>query len=50
MKITDYQIFVVANSPPHHGGIYWIFIKLITDSGFVRVRRGILGSISPAHN
>ena len=33
MKITDYQTFVVANPAPHHGGIYWIFVKLTTDSG-----------------
>ena len=32
MKIRDYHIFVVENPPPHHGGAYWIFVKLITDS------------------
>ncbi len=33
MKITDAQTFVVANPPPHYGGLYWIFVKLTTDSG-----------------
>jgi len=33
MKITDARTFVVANPPPHFGGLYWIFVKLITDSG-----------------
>ena len=32
MKIRDYRIFVVENPPPHYGGAYWIFVKLITDS------------------
>lgn len=33
MKITDVRTFVVANPPPHYGGLYWIFVKLTTDSG-----------------
>ena len=33
MKITDIKTFVVANPPPHHGGRYWVFVKLTTDSG-----------------
>ncbi|EDP65003.1 probable isomerase [alpha proteobacterium BAL199] len=33
MKIVDLKTFVVANPPPHHGGRYFIFLKLITDSG-----------------
>ncbi|MEZ4659855.1 MAG: mandelate racemase/muconate lactonizing enzyme family protein [Caldilineaceae bacterium] len=35
MKITDVQTFVVGNPPPHFGGRYWIFVKLITDGGVV---------------
>jgi 2-dehydro-3-deoxyphosphogalactonate aldolase len=35
MKITDVKTFVVANPPPHYGGLYWIFVKLTTDSGVV---------------
>jgi 2-dehydro-3-deoxyphosphogalactonate aldolase len=33
MKITDIKIYTVANPPPHFGGQYWVFLKLITDSG-----------------
>ncbi len=33
MKITDAKTFVVGNPPPHFGGLYWIFVKLTTDSG-----------------
>ncbi len=33
MKITDVKTFVVGNPPPHFGGLYWIFVKLTTDSG-----------------
>ena len=33
MKISDARTFVVANPPPHHGGLYWVFVKLTSDSG-----------------
>lgn len=33
MKITDLKTFIVGNPPPHHGGRYFIFLKLVTDSG-----------------
>jgi 2-dehydro-3-deoxyphosphogalactonate aldolase len=33
MKIADVDTFVVGNPPPHYGGLYWVFIKLTTDSG-----------------
>lgn len=33
MKIADAKTWVVANPPPHFGGRYFIFVKLITDSG-----------------
>ena len=35
MKITDAKTFVVANPPPSFGGRYWVFLKLVTDSGVV---------------
>ncbi|MEZ4867249.1 MAG: mandelate racemase/muconate lactonizing enzyme family protein [Caldilineaceae bacterium] len=35
MQITDVKTFVVGNPPPHFGGRYWIFLKLITDSNVV---------------
>ncbi len=33
MKISDVRTFVVANPPPHFGGRYFIFVKLIADNG-----------------
>ncbi len=33
MKITSVKTFVVGNPPPHFGGRYWIFLKLVTDGG-----------------
>ena len=33
MKIVDAKTYVVGNPPPHHGGRYFIFLKLVTDSG-----------------
>ncbi len=33
MKIVDLKTYVVANPPPHYGGLYWVFVKLTTDSG-----------------
>jgi len=33
MKIVDLKTFVVGTPPPHFGGRYWIFVKLVTDTG-----------------
>jgi len=33
MKIVDVKVYVVEVPPPHHGGVNWIFLKLITDNG-----------------
>lgn len=33
MKIKDMKTWAVANPPPHHGGRYWVFLKLTTDNG-----------------
>lgn len=33
MQIRDYRVFVVGNPPPHFGGRYFIFLKLVTDNG-----------------
>jgi len=33
MKITGLETFVVGNPPPHFGGRYFIFLKLVTDDG-----------------
>jgi 2-dehydro-3-deoxyphosphogalactonate aldolase len=34
-QITDVETFVVGVPPPHFGGQYWIFVKLVTDGGMV---------------
>src|SRR5712672_1811055 len=31
MKLAAIQTFVVGNPPPHYGGRYFVFVKLITD-------------------
>jgi 2-dehydro-3-deoxyphosphogalactonate aldolase len=33
MKIVDAKTFVVGNPPPHFGGRYFVFLKLVTDGG-----------------
>jgi len=35
MIINHFETFVVANPPPHFGGRYFIFVKLVTDTGIV---------------
>jgi 2-dehydro-3-deoxyphosphogalactonate aldolase len=35
MKIVDVKTYVVANPPPHHGGAYFVFLKLTADNGIV---------------
>lgn len=35
MRITDFEIFVVGNPPPGFGGRYFVFTKLVTDSGLI---------------
>lgn len=33
MKFTDVETFVVANPPPSYGGRYFVFVKLVTNTG-----------------
>ena len=35
MIVKEFETFVVANPPPRFGGRYFIFIKLVTDTGVV---------------
>ncbi|MEP4146992.1 MAG: mandelate racemase/muconate lactonizing enzyme family protein [Halioglobus sp.] len=35
MLIKEFDTFVVANPPPRFGGRYFIFVKLVTDTGIV---------------
>ena len=33
MRIAEFKTFVVGNPPPHFGGRYFVFLKLVTDGG-----------------
>ncbi|MBV9741995.1 MAG: mandelate racemase/muconate lactonizing enzyme family protein, partial [Hyphomicrobiales bacterium] len=33
MKIAELKTFMVGNPPPRHGGRYFLFLKLLTDTG-----------------
>lgn len=33
MRITGVRTLVVGTPPPHHGGVYWVFVILTADSG-----------------
>lgn len=35
MEIRDFEVFVVGTPPPHKGGRYFIFVKLVTSDGLV---------------
>ncbi|MCB0964343.1 MAG: mandelate racemase/muconate lactonizing enzyme family protein, partial [Acidimicrobiales bacterium] len=35
MRIAEFETFVVGNPPPHFGGRYFLFVKLVTDDGVV---------------
>ena len=39
MKVVDVKPYVVATPPPHHGGRYWVFVKLTTDTGMTALAR-----------
>ena len=47
MKIKDLKTFVVGNPPPHFGGRYFIFLKLITDDGIEGVGEVYCATFSP---
>jgi len=47
MKMTDVTPFVVANPPTHHGGRYFIFVKLITDNGIEGIGEVYVAIFSP---
>ncbi|WP_350335785.1 mandelate racemase/muconate lactonizing enzyme family protein [Coralliovum pocilloporae] len=47
MKITDFKTFVVGNPPPGFGGRYFIFVKLVTDSGIVGYGEVYAATFSP---
>jgi galactonate dehydratase len=37
VKLSDIRTFVVGNPPPHYGGRYFVFVKLITDGNVAGV-------------
>ena len=37
MKIAEAETFVVGNPPPHFGGRYFVFLKLVSDGGVTGV-------------
>lgn len=47
MKITDVKTYVVGNPPPHHGGINWVFLKLVTDDGIEGFGEATAGGFAP---
>jgi len=47
MKITDVTTFVVGNPPPHFGGQYFVFVKLVTDNGLVGYGEVYTATFSP---
>ena len=47
MKIKGLKTFVVGNPPPHFGGRYFIFVKLITDDGIEGVGEVYCATFAP---
>ena len=47
MKIQELRTFVVGNPPPYNGGRYFIFLKLVTDSGIEGVGEIYAASFGP---
>ena len=47
MKIVDCKTWVVANPPPHFGGRYFIFVKLVTDGGVTGYGEVYAATFSP---
>jgi galactonate dehydratase len=47
MKITELKTFVVGNPPPHFGGRYFVFLKLVTDDGIEGVGEVYTATFGP---
>ena len=47
VKVTEVETFVVANPPPRHGGRYFIFVKLTTDSGISGIGEAYSATFNP---
>ena len=48
MKLASIETFIVGNPPPHHGGRYFLFIKLQTACGVVGYGEMYNASFAPA--
>jgi 2-dehydro-3-deoxyphosphogalactonate aldolase len=47
MKIAEVKTFVVGNPPPHFGGRYFVFLKLVTDDGIEGVGEVYAATFGP---
>jgi galactonate dehydratase len=47
MRIASVRTFVVGNPPPHFGGRYFIFLKLVTDDGIEGVGEVYAATFGP---
>ena len=47
MEIAAFETFVVGNPPPHKGGRYFIFVKLVTTDGIVGYGEVYTATFSP---
>ncbi len=47
MKIINLKTWVVGNPPPHFGGKYFIFLKLVTDTGIEGIGEVYVATFSP---
>ena len=47
MKLKTLEIFVVGNRPPGWGGRYFIFVKLVTDTGIVGYGEVYAAAVGP---
>ncbi len=47
MKIVNVKTWVVGNPPPHFGGRYFIFLKLVTDNGIEGVGEVYAATFGP---
>ena len=47
MRIRDLETFVVGNPPPHFGGRYFIFVKLVTDDGITGIGEVYAATFAP---
>ncbi len=47
MKVDAVKVFVVGNPPPHFGGRYFVFLKLVTDAGIEGVGEVYAATFAP---